>query len=194
MREAYASGMRKTLFLVVGSLAMVACAGPGANAPATPAADELVMWSNGTATSLKMNGDRAWGPGAELTRFDGAYRGTFNGRTVDLHLEGDRVFGMIGSSKVDLHVSGDGAQVHGEGLLNGQLSNFDIDDASLAGTFGLCSYQMKRKDPASQDGRYLGYQSCNGAAYPAAHVTIPEYFRTLSALDQATLYSILLVG
>ena len=193
--------MRQALLAVsLLSLSVLAACGETTPPAATPSeatasagSGELVMYANGSATSLKMEGDRAWGPSAELTRFDGAYRGTFNGRSVDLHMEGDRVFGTIGTSKVDIHVSGDGVQVHGQGLLNGHISTFDVNDATLEGSFGLCSYQMKRKEQDAT-GKYVGYQSCSGSIYPASHVTIPEFYRSLSALDQATLYTILLVG
>lgn len=174
--------------VLVSALAVGACAPP----KNTGEGGELVVYANGSAQSLRMEGERAWGPSAELKRFDGAYRGTLYGQYVDLHFTDDRVTGTVGSSRVDLHVSEEGGRVHGQGLLNGHISTFDVDGDVLEGSFGMCSYQMKRADKEKDD--YRGWRSCSGAAYPVSRVTIPGYFRTLPALDQATLYALLLTG
>ncbi|MDB4942319.1 MAG: hypothetical protein JWP97_1853 [Labilithrix sp.] len=169
----------------------------------------MVVYANGEASSLRLEGTRAWGPAAELKRFDGAYRGTLQGHVVDLRFVDDRVTGVVGLSRVDIHVSEVNGRVHGQGLLNGHVSRFDVDDETLEGTFGMCSYQMKRRRadgdeappgaapgdeaPAGKDD-YYGYRSCNGSPTPVAHVRIPEVIRSLPALDQATLYALMLAG
>ena len=177
----------RLLTVVVASslLSLAACATPRPGG-------ELVVYANGEANSLRLEGDRAWGPAAELKRFDGAYRGTLQGHVVDLHFTDDRVHGMVGSSRLDLHVSGDDGKVHGQGLLNGRISTFDVDADTIEGSFGNCSYQMQRKAPDSDD--YFGYRSCSGSTYPTTRVSIPENIRALPAMDQATLYALLLAG
>ena len=190
-----------SLALSVLGLSIAACAGPRADAssPGTCAcsaasgpSEELVVWANGSARSLRMVGDRAWGPTAELKRFDGAYRGSMAGSIVDLHFTDDRVHGTVGSGRFDIYVTSVGGKVHGQGLLNGHISTFDVDDDVVEGSFGSCAYQMKRKTPEGDD--YFGYQSCSGGLYPMSRVTIPPAIRALPALDQATLYALLFLG
>lgn len=174
--------------IVFAALSVAAAAGCAASrAPG----GELVVYANGNASSVRIEGTRAWGPTAELRRFDDTYRGTLQGQVVDLHFTDDRVHGMVGSSKVDLHVSTVDGKVHGQGLLNGHLSTFDVDGEAIVGSFGSCAYDMKRKSPESDD--YVGYRSC-GEVIPASRVTIPEYIRALPPLEQATLYALLLQG
>jgi hypothetical protein len=179
----------RALSLLVAASSFVALA-----ACATPRGDggELVVYANGYASSLRIEGDRAWGPASELKRFDGGYRGTLQGHVVDVHLTDDRVHGMVGSTPLDLYVSSNAGRVHGQGLVNGHLSTFDVDNDVIDGSFGGCSYQMKRKAPDSDD--YLGYRSCSGGPFPASRVTIPDYIRALPAMDQAAIYALLLAG
>ncbi|CAN5916371.1 hypothetical protein BH11MYX4_BH11MYX4_42930 [soil metagenome] len=172
--------------IVVSVMALAACATP------RPGGGELVVYANGEANSMRIEGDRAWGPAAELRRFDDAYRGTLQGHVVDLHFTEDRVHGMVGSSRLDLYVSTVDGKVHGQGLVNGHISTFDVDADAIEGSFGSCSYQMKRKGPESDD--YLGYRSCSGSTYPTSRVSIPDYIRALPAMEQATIYALLLAG
>lgn len=150
------------------------------------------MYANGEANSMRIDGDRAWGPAAELKRFDDAYRGTLQGHVVDLHFTADRVHGMVGSTRNDFYVSTVDGKVHVQGLVNGHISTFDVDAEAIEGSFGNCAYQMKRKSPETDD--YFGYRSCSSNTYPSSRVSIPESVRALPALDQATLYALLLAG
>ena len=178
--------MRFSVLLAGSSLfALAACATPRTRG-------ELVVYANGEATSLRMEGERAWGPAAELKRFDDAYRGTLQGLVVDLHFTDDRVHGTVGSTRNDFYVSTVDGKVHVQGLVNGHISTFDVDAETIEGSFGNCAYQMKRKGPESDD--YFGYRSCSSSVYPSARVSIPESIRALPALDQATLYALLLAG
>lgn len=178
--------MRSSVVLAGSSLVMlIACA-------TQRTGGELVVYANGEASSLRMVGERAWGPAAELQRFDGAYRGTLQGQVVDLHFTGDRVHGMVGSTRNDFYVSSVDGKVHVQGLVNGHISTFEVDGETIEGTVGNCSYQMKRRGPESDD--YLGYRSCSSNTYPSSRVSIPEYIRALPALDQATLYALMLAG
>lgn len=179
----------RALAIVIGALSVVAAA--ACARPQGPGSD-LIVYANGEANSMRMEGDRAWGPATELKRFDDAYRGTLQGHVVDLHFTDDRVHGTVGSSKVDLYVTTVDGKVHGQGLLNGHISTFDVDGEAIEGSFGSCAYQMKRKSPDSDD--YVGYRSCSGSIYPASRVTIPDYIRALPPMDQATLYALLLAG
>lgn len=179
----------RVLPFVLAALALASLT--GCTPPRTPDG-ELSVWSNGQANSMRMEGDRAWGPAIELKRFDGAYRGTVQGHVVDLHFTGDRVHGMVGAGRFDLHVSTEGGKVHGQGLVNGHISTFDVDGEAIEGSFGSCAYDMKRKNPETDE--YVGYRSCAGNPVPASRVTIPAYIRDLPALDQATLYALLLTG
>lgn len=179
----------RALPIVIAALSVGAAAGcMGPRGPST----DLVIYANGTANSMRMEGDRAWGPATELKRFEDAYRGTLQGHVVDLHFTDDRIHGMVGASRFDLYVTTVDGKVHGQGLLNGHISTFDVDGDVIEGSFGSCAYQMKRKSPESDD--YLGYRSCSGAIYPTSRVTIPEYIRALPPMDQATLYALLLAG
>jgi hypothetical protein len=179
----------RVLPIVIAALSVAAAA--GCATPRSPGG-ELIVWANGQASSVRIEGTRAWGPTAEIKRFDDAYRGTLQGHVVDLHFTDDRVHGMVGSSRLDLYVSTVDGKVHGQGLLNNRISQFDVDGEIIEGSFGNCAYQMKRKSPESDD--YLGYRSCSGGIVPASVVTIPEYVRALPALEQATLYALMLQG
>jgi hypothetical protein len=172
--------------LLAGSslLALAACNPPRPGG-------ELVVYANGEATSMRIEGDRAWGPAAELKRFDDAYRGTLQGHVVDLHFTDDRVHGTVGSTRNDFYVSTVDGKVHVQGLVNGRVSTFDVDADAIAGSFGNCSYEMKRK---AETDDYFGYRSCSNGLFPSSRVSIPDYIRALPALDQATIYALLLAG
>jgi hypothetical protein len=196
----------RVLPIVIAAFSIVAAAGcasprpaadPGQVDPSQPAPDvvpggELVVYANGNASSLRVEGERTWGPSAELKRFDDSFRGTLQGHVVDLHYNDDHLHGLIGSSKVDLHITTVDGKIHGQGLLQGHISTFDVDAEAIEGSFGNCSYQMKRKSPESDD--YLGYRSCSGSNYPASRITIPGSIRALPAMDQATLYALMFQG
>ncbi len=152
---------------------------------------ELVVYANGSASSMRIEGARAWGPATELERFDDAYRGTLQGLVVDLHFTGDRVHGMVGSTRNDFYVSTVDGKVHVQGLVNGRVSTFDVDADTIEGSFGNCSYEMKRK---AETDDYFGYRSCSSGVFPSSRVSIPDYIRALPALDQATIYALLLAG
>ncbi len=140
---------------------------------------------------MRIEGDRAWGPAVELKRFGDAYRGTLQGLVVDLHFTHDRVHGMVGSTRNDFYVSTVDGKVHVQGLVNGRVSTFDVGAEAIAGSFGNCAYEMKRK-PETDD--YFGYRSCSNGTFPSSRVSIPGYIRALPALDQATIYALLLAG
>jgi hypothetical protein len=179
----------RVLPVVIAAVSMVVAAGC---ASTRQPGGELVLWANGQANSVRVEGDRAWGPAAELKRYDDAYRGMLQGHTVDIHFTDDRVHGLIGSSRLDFYVSTVDGKVHGQGLVNGRISTFDVDGESIEGSFGNCGYSMKRKNPESDD--YTGFRSCSGGSYPATVVKIPDYIRALPANEQATLYALILQG
>ena len=155
---------------------------------------DLTLYSNGEATSLRVDGYRAWGPSVEIERMGDGYRGTWRGRVVDIHLDtnSDRIHGIVGSMPFDLHVSsgGDDGKITAAGLVGGALSNFEIDDDHISGRVAHCAYDMKRKSP--QTNVYGGYVSCGGGPSPSSHIAIPANIRALPPLEQATLYAILL--
>ena len=168
-----------------------------ADRPAVSAdrATDLVVYSNGEATSLKVDGYRAWGPSIEIERMGDGYRGMWRGHPVDVRLDTDqnRIHGMVGSMPFDLHVETEGEEgniIKAAGLVGGALSNFEIDDDHISGRVANCAYDLKRKPPESD--RYKGYISCGGGPSPSSHIAIPPNVRALPALEQATLFAMLL--
>ena len=76
------------------------------------------------------------------------------------------------------------------GLVGGALSNFEIDDDHISGRVANCAYDLKRKPPESD--KYKGNISCGGGPSPSSHIAIPPNVRALPALEQATLFAMLL--
>ena len=152
---------------------------------AEAASTNLVIYSNGEATSLRVEGNRAWGPSVEIERMGDGYRGTWRGRVVDLHLDPDKNRIPTASwatcrSTLPVPVSSEDGTIKAAGLVGGDLSNFEVSDDHITGRVAHCAYDMKRKSPDKHV--YGGYISCGGGPSPRlAHHDPAEHPRAAAA-------------
>jgi hypothetical protein len=155
MRNAVA-GIAALLFVsgfVGGCAADPSCPKTPANAPI----EHITVRSPGNFTQVALQGSRMFGPDFDVVRCDTAYRGTAVKRTVDLTVQPDKIAGMIGTGRTDLHITKlpDGFELRG--LYAGKLGDFTYRSERIDGQLG---------------GRVFHLRTAGGAAAtPAAQVT-----------------------
>jgi hypothetical protein len=107
-------------------------------------------------------------PDVHLGRFQEgagfALRGTAFGRPVTLDAGPSAVTGLMGGGPLDLRTSRAGAAVRAQGVVRGRTADFQVDGEAIAGTLGVCSYDLSRRGD-----RYEGRRSCGG---PTEQVTL----------------------
>jgi hypothetical protein len=140
-----------TGFLAITCLA--GCAGRQGEAGGGPGdndGDRYFSMGPGNAFSLKLEGQRLFGPDLDVVKTPEGYRGQLRGKVIDLRLEGGRITGTIGGDPfdhhTDLHVEQlpDGVLV--QGIFADGLTRLEFGPDRLKGNIGNISYDLIRHD------------------------------------------------
>jgi hypothetical protein len=190
----------------VGLLAVLAigCASASADpcAPEKPV-EHVTLRHPGGFEQLAVAGDRFFGPTMEVARYDDDYRGISFRRNLDLRVRDDRIEGVIGNDRTELHIEryDDGFALRG--LYGGQLSHLRVRADRLEGWLGGRAVFLERSpnDP-------LVYRSPTGrgpiiATAPPAitgrhlalgptELTLPPSYESLSTERKAMVLALFL--
>jgi hypothetical protein len=131
----------------VGFLAVLAagCASASSDpcAPERPI-EHVTLRYPGGFEQLAVAGDRFFGPTMEVARYDGDYRGISFRRNVDLRVGDDKIEGVIGNDRTELHIEkyDDGFALRG--LYGGQISHLRVRADRLEGWLGGRTFLLER--------------------------------------------------
>jgi hypothetical protein len=122
------------------------------------------MVGNGFETTALITKDGAQGPSVDIGRYDNGatLRGTLLGRPFQLSIDqaAGTATGQGGQGPVTLNAVEEGDQLKCTGLV-GRPSNITASKERIAGTMGLCAYDLARSGES-----YVGSRSCAGGISP----------------------------
>ena len=112
-----------------------------------------------------IDNDNITGPNVIVTRYqtatDHALRGKAFGKAVDVAIDGKKATGIFGSGPMDLASSRGEGKIHISGLVNGAMTDFDVNMKILKGRIGQCVYDLNWNGKA-----YEGTRGCGENAEP----------------------------
>jgi hypothetical protein len=180
---------RGTCLAFATALLVGACA-PPVRSPQPPDPDHVTLTMPGYRTEAQLTSDGFSGPEIMLSRNAEGYRGEAFRQTVELRLEEGRILGFLASTPVDLHLGASGTATVVRGLFGGGLSNLNVSDATLEGSVGRCSYQLRAS--ATYEHGYEGRRVCAGSRFEYATLRLPMAYDRLAPNERIALLLVLL--
>jgi hypothetical protein len=160
----------RTVAIAFAAVSMLAGCASADLCPETSAdtpLEHLTLRHPGTFDQIALEGPRLFGPEFEVMRYDDAYRGFAYRRQIDLRVQEDRIEGVVGAGRTELHVSkyADGFQMNG--LYAGNLGRLIVRRNFIEGHLGgrVLHLRSSASDP-------LVYESNSGPAEQA--VALPR--------------------
>ncbi len=172
--------------------AAMGCASAGSSQQSGP--DNAQYFTMRTAVStetIRLDGDRLFGPNVEVSRLSDGFRGHVGDRLVDLRTEESKVFGSIGSAHTELYVEDRPTGIAIKGMYGGTLGTIELLTEKVAGSIGQCTYDLVRVAPDQY--RYTGRRACRGRV-GSAEIELPQDLGRRPAVDRAALMAMFLGG
>ena len=176
------------------SVAVVAlgCAGAGAYQQSGQQEAQYFTMRTGTSTdTIRLDGDRLFGPDVEVSRLSDGFRGHFGNRVVDLRTADMKVYGSIGSAHTELYVEERPNGVVVKGLYGGTLGTIELLSDKVSGSIGDCTYDLVRAGAGSDLPVYTGRRACRGRV-SSAEIPLPADLARRPAVDRAALMAMFL--
>lgn len=152
----------------------------------------ILLSSSGELVSADVENDQVIGPEINLflerTGAGLAIRGIVFNRVVSLTVTGNRATGVVDAAPLQLVISREEAGVRAQGLVEGTLANYQLDDLHLSGTVGRCGYELTRSGR-----RYEGARSCGGPP-ESVHLLLPPQLSHWNDTTRMTLLGLVLKG
>jgi hypothetical protein len=159
---------------------------------ATPAGGsrELTLRTVGDTTALDIASDGSITSAAyQLRATPEGYFGTRGDQTLDLSVQGDRMFGVVGDAVVSMYLSFDGDALDAQGLYAGRMGRLTASRDEITSWIGRCYYVLHATGT-----RFEGERNCRTGHLQRATVEVPPGFEGLPARRRAMLLALLLSG
>ncbi|MET0591581.1 MAG: hypothetical protein ABW133_02705 [Polyangiaceae bacterium] len=195
--------MRKVLIGLFALSSLAGCASTELcpETPANASLEHLTLRHPGSFEQVALDGARMFGPDLEVMRYDDGYRGFAYRRQIDLRVQDNRIEGVVGAGRTELHLLkfSDGFGLYG--LYAGNLGRLNVHRNHIEGHLGGRVLNLRNSPEAP-----LVYESNSGPAEQAValpraptrihagptEMVLPENFGSLPTEDQAALLAIFL--
>jgi hypothetical protein len=176
---------------MLGAVMTMGCAGAGAFSQSGPDNDAqyFTMRTSVSTETIRLDGDRLFGPNVEVSRLSDGFRGHVGNRLVDLRTENRKVFGSIGSAHTELHVEERPGGFVMKGMYGGRLGTIELLNDKMLGSIGNCTYDMVRA--GTDVAHYTGRRACRGHI-GSAEISLPADLGRRPAVDRAALMALFL--
>jgi hypothetical protein len=125
---------------------------------------------------------RIYSPNIDVTRYDNDYRGQANRQQVDLRVTADKIQGMVGTGRTDLHVIRlpDGFEL--QGMYAGKMSALTYRSGRIDGQLGGRVFHLAKNASKSGEGMPAAATTPAGnASAPAGNAETPPASESGSA-------------
>lgn len=122
-----------------------------------PTGEVLFDARMGFHSTAAFDGERIVGPGVDLARADGGWKGTIEGGEAQLWptrdgVSGDALVSDLPSSKITLHIERTKNSTVVTGLYFAAMARLEIGAKNVSGRVGNCSVDLDRKAPGVYEG------------------------------------------
>jgi hypothetical protein len=171
--------MRKAV-IGIAALGLVAGCASGPPCPAAQAGqppEHIAVRIPGYFDEAAVQCGRIYSPSIDVTRYDNDYRGQSNREQVDLRVTPDKILGMVGSGRTDLHIvrHPDGFEL--QGLYAGKMSALTYRGGRIDGQLGGRVFHLAKN--ASKPGEAAPTTAAEtapagNAGFPAGNTSTPQ--------------------
>jgi hypothetical protein len=117
---------------------------------------------------------RIYSPSIDVSRYDNDYRGQSNRQQVDLRVTPDKIQGMVGTGRTDLHVVRlpDGFEL--QGMYAGKMSALTYRSGRIDGQLGGRVFHLAKNPAKSGEAVPAAAAATTAATAPADNASTPQ--------------------
>jgi len=143
--------MRKAV-IGIAALGLVAGCASGPPCPAAQAGEppeHMAVRIPGYFDEAALQCGRIYSPNIDVSRYDSDYRGQAHKQQIDLRVTPDKIQGMVGTGRTDLHIVRlpDGFEL--QGMYAGKMSAFTYRNGQIDGQLGGRVFHLAKNDAKS---------------------------------------------
>src|SRR4051812_38973006 len=178
---------RRLLAMSIAALLGTACRGTSPAAQPSPAPQVIALRTPGSLVTATFEDNRLFGPDLEIARDGEVYRGRAFGVIVDLRATPDKIEGIVGSGRTELHCVPRASGFVLQGLYAGKLGELTVSSEHIVGQLGGCAYDLTATDGMA----FRGTSVCSSAP-EHVELSLPPRVLPLPPQERAVLLAILL--
>jgi hypothetical protein len=145
----------------------------------------------GGTEQARLEGTRLYGSDLEVSRLEGGFRGMGRSGVIDLHTQGNKISGNVGSGSTELYVDEGPEGLHIRGRFAERMSDLSVRPDRVAGSIGRCHYDLNRL--GGQGPWYEGQRVCGGAN-AGIRLALPSALASLAPIDRGVLLAVFLAS